>query len=275
MLNMIDLGFTKKEYKAASFMLLSPALLAGSSASLAGPALFALAGALAGALGIGGDDPEEEFYQWAEDTFGGAAFARHGIFGTLGINIKGSLQMNNPMPTSLKELAGAAGGVVLDTKKGFDHILKGEMAKGVEALLPTAFGSFSKSIREHNEGITTGNYGSVFYGDEPLKASTADAFIRFLSFNPSRLSGIREMQWHERQVKARYQADKTAIYAKIKRLDINGKGLTPEILKEIYSYNERVIGADRRDLSRITPSSIRSMLKRNKKASKLEMNRAA
>jgi hypothetical protein len=271
MLNMIDLGFTKKEYKAAAYMLLSPALLAGSSASLAGPALFALASA----LGIGGDDPEEEFYKWAEDTFGGETFARHGIFGALaGINIKGSLQMNNPMPTNLKELAGPVGGILGDTVKGFEHLFKGELAKGAESLLPTAFGSFSKATREATEGITTGNYGSVFYGDEPLRADAADAFIRFLSFNPSRLSGIREKQWHERKVKADYQADKTAIYAKIKRLNLKGMSITPELYKEIYAYNYRVSSSGRRDLSRITGSSIRTMLKRNQKASKLERERA-
>ena len=182
--------------------------------------------------------------------------------------------MNNPMPTTLEELGGPVGGIYKDTVKGVNHLFKGELAKGAEALLPTAFGSWSKSLREGNEGISTGNYGSVFYGNEPLKADATDVFLRFLSFNPSRLSGIREKQWNEKKVKARYQEDKTTIYAQIKRLNVKKEGLTPEILKEIYKYNSRVVDSGRRDIGRITPTSIRSMLKRNKKASKLERSRA-
>jgi len=270
MLNMIDLGFNRKEYKAAAYMLLSPALLAGSSASLAGPVLFALAGA----FGIGGDDPEEAWYKWAEDTFGAGDYARHGVFGGLvGVNIKGSLQMNNPMPTSLTELVGAAGGVVADTGKGINHLFHGELAKGAEMLLPTAFGSWSKSIREGREGITTSNYGSVFYGDEPLKADAADQIIRFLSFNPSRISGIREKQWNEKEVAAGYQGDRAEIYSSIKRRHLQGKSITPEIYKAIYKYNERVKRSGRKDISLITPKNIRIMMKRNSKPNRTERYR--
>jgi hypothetical protein len=274
MLNAIELGFNKKEYAAASYMLLAPAILAGAGATIASPILFAAAGALPG----GGDDPEEEFYAWAEKTFGGGAFARQGLFGVAGINIKGSLEMNFPTPgdlgkANLLDLAGPVGGIVTDTGKGLQNLFAGNLAKGVEFLLPTAFGSMSKSVREANEGVTTSNYGSVFYGDEPLKADTADAILRFLSFNPARLSGIREMQWNEKEVAASYQAQKTEIYSRIKRLHIQGKSFTPEILKEISVYNERVMGAGRPDIKPITPKGIKTMLKRNDKPSGIERSR--
>jgi hypothetical protein len=131
----------------------------------------------------------------------------------------------------------------------------------------------SKATREATEGVTTSNYGSVFYGDEPLKADAADAFLRFLSFNPARISGIREKQWNEKEVAAKYQADKSEIYSSIKRLHIQGKSLTPEILKEISVYNERVKNSGRHDLTFITPKGIKTMLKRNDKPSKLERMR--
>lgn len=276
MLNMIDLGFTRKEYKAAAYMLLSPAILAGAGASIASPVLFAAAGA----LGLGGDDPEEAWYDWMEELFGGGSFARHGLFGVVGINVKGSLQMNLPMHSDIQsmkaiDLAGPAGGILYDTAKGFHHLFRGELAKGGESLLPTAFGSMSKSIREATEGITTSNYGTVFYGDEPLKADAADAFLRFLSFNPSRVSGIREKQWNEKEVAERYQDEKSEIYAKIKRLYLQGEGLTPEILKTIKAYNGRVFESGRRDIKPITSAGISEMLKRNSRASKIERMRAA
>lgn len=269
MLNMIDLGYNKKEYQAAAYLLLSPAILSGAGATLATPILMGLASA----LGIGGDDPEEEYYKWAEKTFGTDAFARHGLAGLAGINLKGSLQIHNPMPTKLSEVFGAPGAIVTDTWKAIEHFGRGELGKGVEALLPTAFGSFSKATREATEGITTSNYGQVFYGDEPLKADNLDAALRFFSFNPARLSGIREKQWNEKEVAAKYQERKTEIYAKIKRLHIQGKGITPEVNKEIVRFNELVRGSGRSDIKQITPKSIRRVLILNNRASKFERNR--
>ena len=274
MINALDIGFNKKEYGAAAYLLLSPAVLAGSGASLLGPLAFALVGAVPG----GGDDPEEEFYAWAEEMFGGGSFARHGLFGVAGINIKGSLAMHLPMPTDIAKATvtdalGPVGGIFSDMVKGVKHLFKGELAKGVEGLLPTAFGNVSKALRESSEGITTSNYGQVFYGDEPLKADATDAFIRFLSFNPSRLSGIREMQWNEKEVAQKYQEKKSEIYSQIKRSRLKGEGITPEIMKTVKDYNDKVAGSGRRDISPITMRGIVTMLKRNSRPGKVERGR--
>ena len=102
-----------------------------------------------------------------------------------------------------------------------------------------------------------------------------DAFLRLLSFNPARISGIREKQWNEKQVAQRYQDEKSDIYSKIKRLHLQGGGLTPEILKTIKAYNDRAFESGRRDIKPITASGIREMLKRNSRASKIERIRAA
>ncbi|MDW7774678.1 MAG: PLxRFG domain-containing protein, partial [Desulfobulbaceae bacterium] len=201
-LNMVEMGY-KGDIKEAAYMLIAPGILAGAGASLATPLLSAMASA----FGIGGDDPEEEFYAWAENTFGSDAFARHGVAGLAGVNLKGSLQLNNPMPTNMSELFGAPQAIFMDTKKGVEHIGKGEVYKGIEALLPTAFGNISRAAREHREGITTGSYSPVFYGNEPLKADEVDFATRLLSFNPSRLSAIREKQWSEKKVAARLMTD--------------------------------------------------------------------
>jgi hypothetical protein len=261
---------------AAAYLMLSPAVLAGAGATVATPVLMALAKA----LGIGGDDPEEEFYGWSEKTFGTDRFARHGLAGgLLGINLKGSLGVNIPMPSDLGKLKfvdmwGAPGAIVTDIFKGGKHLAKGEVGKGIEALIPTAFGSAFKAARESSEGITTGNYGQVFYGDEPLKADGLDAALRFFSFNPSRLSGIREKQWNEKEVAAKYQERRTEINAKIKRLVLQGRGITPEVAKEIARYNDLAKGSGRADIKPITMKSIRVMLKRSGTASKFERSRA-
>lgn len=275
MLNMIDTGFNKKELGAAAYLLLSPAIIAGSGATLATPAVLALAGA----LGIGGDDPEEAWYKWAEHTFGGGTFARHGLAGLAGINIKGSMAINVPMPADIAKIKmvdifGPVGGVAGDVAKGVGSLAKGDVAKGVESLLPTALGSMSKSIREYSEGVTTSNYGAVFYGDEPLKATDMDAMLRFLSFNPSRISGIREMQWNEKEVASKYQERRNEINSAIKRDHLQGKQISPENLKSIKRYNDLVDGSGRGDISKITPKSIRLMLKRSDKPTKVEKLRS-
>ena len=133
-----------------------------------------------------------------------------------------------------------------------------------------------KAARESSEGITTSNYGSVFYGDEPLKADTVDAVLRFFSFNPSRISGIREKQWNEKEVAAKYQEKRTKINNAIKRDYLQGKpALTPERMKEIKQYNDLVRGSGRRDISPLTVASIRTMLKRASRPGKTERIRAA
>ena len=104
----------KDQWKQAAYMLISPAFLAGAGASVATPIIMAAARA----LGIGGDDPEEEFYDWAEKIFGTDRIARHGLSGALGVNLKGSIQMNNPFPTRFDEVLGAPGAIFFDTAKG-------------------------------------------------------------------------------------------------------------------------------------------------------------
>jgi len=273
MLNLIEIGFKKKDLRSAAYMLLSPAIMGGAGATLATPVIATIAGA----LGLGGDDPEEEFYTWAEKTFGkgGATLARQGIPGLAGVSFKGSLQVNNPVPMRLSELFGAPQSVITDVIKSGKHLASGEYYKSFESFMPTAFGNMSKAVRESREGVTTGSYGQVFYGSKPLKANGWDAFVRFISFNPARLSGIREKQWNEKQVKAKYQKRRSKINHKFSKAYIQYHGKVPgwklaELLKEVNYYNDLVRGSGRTDIGPITGRSLRSVIKRTVVAPKNE-----
>jgi len=269
MLNMWDLGVNRKQYAAAAHLLLAPGVLGGAGATLLTP----LATAVLGLAGLGGDDPEEEFYKWAEEAFGSDRFARHGLAGLAGINIKGSLQIHSPMPTKLSELGGAPGAIFTDLARGAKHFSMGEIMKGVEATVPTAFGSMVRAFREGTEGVTTGNYGTVFYGNEPLEADAMDSILRFFSFNPAETSGIREKQWKERNVAENYRDEKRELYARIKRHVLAGDGITVEDMKAIQKFNERVVGTGRPDIRPITADSLRLMLKMNARPNKVERAR--
>jgi len=143
MMNMADM-VAKGDYKNAAYMLLSPGVIAGGSATLATPLVAGIISAMGG-----GDDPKEAFYQWAESLNPIAGrFARHGLAGAaFGVNLTGSLEMNLPFPTSMSgnEILGAPYGVVSDVVQGVGKLAKGETAKGVEKILPAGFGNISKA----------------------------------------------------------------------------------------------------------------------------------
>ena len=265
----------RDQWKQAGYMLLSPAILAGAGASLATKALF-----LALGLGGDGDDPEEKFYAWAEETFGSDTPFRHGLAGFAGINLKGSIQMNNPLPTRLSEVFGAPGAIFTDTAKGIKHFTRGEVYKGVEAIAPTAFGTMSRAVREYREGVTTGGYGQVFYGTEPLKADGMDAALRFFGFNPSWISGIREKQWSEKKVAARLSRRKDEIHSRLKRFllqdpEDRDMGDYAEIMKMVDSLNEDILAVGRADISPITNKSLKAAMKRAFQPNRREKVRAA
>ncbi len=258
MLNMAEM-IGRGKNKEAAYMLLSPAILAGGSASLATPVISGIISALGG-----GDDPTEEFYQWAEDNLGTDRIFRHGLAGAFGTNLTGSLQLNAPFPTTKDDIFGAPGSVIGDIGKGIKHATKGEGFKAAERLLPAGIGNVFKSIREYNEGATTNSYGPVFYGDEPLKATAADAFLRAISFNPSGLSGKREKQWSEKKIAMKYQDKRSAINSRIKKMLVQNDGRIDRgewgsILGAIKKYNDIVRGLGRKD---IRPIDARKALKR-------------
>ncbi len=220
-------------------------------------------------------DPEERFYDWVAGIFGSDAVARQGITGMMGINIKGSLEMNFAVPTTLKDLVGAPGALLVDAAKGVGYIKEGQALKALETILPTGMGAPIKALREYNEGVTTGSAGPVFFGDEPLKGSGMDAIIRALSFNPGRLSGIREKIWNEKEVAAKYGELRAEIFKEYRKAYIlNPEGRTAEdevdLVASVMDFNRKVAASERDDLSPITGASIRTMLRRSERPGKRE-----
>ena len=271
--------FGLKNKKASLYMALSPALVAGAGASILTPVIAAAA------KGIGlGDDPEEEVYAWLGQNMGDYAesFGRNGVFGLANVNLKGSLKIGvTDLPTSIGDILGAPFSVMSDLYQGGENIVQGNIAKGAEKILPLALGAPIKAIRESTEGVTTRTNAPVFHGNEQLKASPLDAALRALSFNPARVSGIREKQWKERQVEAKYSEKRKHIYARFKKFYLSpvkdrDKSRYIDLIQEVQEYNERVI---RKGLlgraTLISGKSIRNSMKRNFKPSKKERLRSA
>jgi hypothetical protein len=275
MLNIAEM-IGRRDYKNAAYMVLSPAVLGGIGASVATPVLMALVKA----AGIGGDDPEEALYSWAERELGSDRLLRHGLPGLVGVSLKGSLAVNNPVPTTIEELFGAPGSLFFDLRDAYKETRRGAYGKALEKTLPTGLVAPVKAWREYSEGVTTGSYSRVYYGDQPLKGTAWDAALRSLSFNPSGLAGAREKQWSEKKIHDRYQEEKQNIHTKIKKAWLKGGGKVDhadwmELAGELEEYNERVKASGVPGLSPITKKSVRTMLKRNAKPQKRELERAA
>jgi hypothetical protein len=201
MLNMLDIGLNKGQIKEALYLMLSPAILAGISVS---PLL-----SLYKAVAWWSDDPEEDLYAYVKSMTGSDTIARHGVVGAMtGVSLKGSLTMNNPIPTKLSEVFGAPGSVLMDVADAYEQLTYGEMVKATESLLPSAFGNIVKARREATEGLTTGTNTPIFFGSEKVKSSGFEILARSLSFSPVRLSTIREQQWSDSKIVKKYTQDR-------------------------------------------------------------------
>lgn len=280
LLTMKDLGFNEKEAGAALYMAVSPMILAGSGA-LVGKQIIA---SIFEALGIGGDDPEEALYQWVYDNAGerGERLVRHGIFGVPGVNLKGSLEIGiTDIPTTIKDALGAPGSMFEDLYYGGKSIMRGDILKGTEKLLPNALAAPVRAVREATEGVTTGTNAPVFYGRKPLVSDTVEAIYRGLSFNPSRIAGIREKQWKEKKIEEKYSQMRKDIYAKGKRYYLKPSASRTQsewidILNEMKEYNERVRGnkLDKKGIPIITNQMLQENTREAFKPSKKERMRS-
>jgi hypothetical protein len=195
----------------------------------------------------------------------------------MGVNLKGSLQFENPLPQEIKELGGAPGALAINAWEAAQHFSQGEYSKGFEKALPTVLGSGLKGLREYSEGVTKANYSPLFYGHEPVKADLADVAKRVLSFNPSRLSGLREKQWREEEIRRDYLEKRKDIAAQYRhwliKEDRNEEDLL-DILAEIQDYNNLAMTAHARYMVPfITPKWLYSVIGPTFKPSKIERMR--
>ena len=257
--NVKKYGFsTEHDLKAMTWLLLSPAVLAGTSASIVSTLAFAIA------KGLGYDDPEEDFYKWVEDNIGVPdRITRQGLAGVAGVDIRGSLGIRWGVPTTMKELLGAPYAVGEDTVIGIKKLAGGEIGKGVEKILPTGLAAPFKAIREYNEGVTTESNQRVFgEDDQPLKGSWVDAVTRVLTFNPAGLAAEREKLWHGKEKSKMYAAGKAKIYTDMRKYLLSeDRNIADwaELLLRVDDFNMNVIGNDDKEI--ITESTIKSLIK--------------
>jgi len=221
--------------------------LPGKKAALVGGTTGVMLLALAMALkAVGGDpdQPEEGLYRQIEKRFGSLAntVTRNGIIGLFGINMKGSIQFQLPLPNKLSEAFGAPGALFEDAWHFAEHTHKGEYLKASEDILPAAAGNFPKAYRLATEGVTTSNYTPMFFGAEPLTATSWEAIRQAFGASPTRIANARETLWHEKRVHASYKKDLDAIYERMRFNELRGENTFSDLkfIEMIDEYNKRV-----------------------------------
>jgi hypothetical protein len=275
---MYDLGFKKKDYVALTYAMFSQAVIGGAKA-LPIPGLgYVLFQVMAQILTALGDDRpeegEEKVYAWLEENVGNTMsdFARYGLVGVAGINIRSSLEVNmfQNIPMTLPEIAGAPGNVLVDLFEGGRDVLRGDVYRGTERIMPAAIGGAMRAGREYQEGVTTKKNVPRFYRGEKMQPTFTDTILKALTFNPEGLSEIKEKKYADVKLVQKYRDKKGEIYSRIRGYYLNSpeKRSTEayaEIMEDIREYNE-TIKKNRlytiEDIGFITKDSIKAALRR-------------
>jgi hypothetical protein len=284
LLNMAQMwgkGWIPEHGKAFAYMAIAPAILGGAGAAVGKELIFAMAKA----LGIGGDDPEEDFYKWLFENTGemGERVGRFGLFGLAGISAKGSLQIAmTDLPTSIVDLLGAPGSIMKDVGDSVKFAARGDVWKAGEKAAPNFIANMMRGYREATEGVTTATNAPLFYGTKPLMADNVDAFLRFLSFNPAHIAQAREIEYREGDVEKTYSDMRNDITGRLKKFFLQppekqDKAGYADILQRIDEYNQRVMTRKlyEKGIPLLTGDNIRTNLKRAFQPSKKEKLREA
>ena len=210
------------------------------------------------------EDPEEDMYNFIEGTFGEGAehLSRFGLAGVVGVDLRGSLRPRVEIPETSWDLLGAPGGSLKDVYEGLSYLANGDQLKGFEKLSPRVLSGKIKAIREYSQGITTQGNAPVMYEDKQLRPDAYDTAVRFLSGNPTGISGPREELYKQSQLEKKYAKKRAAIYTRIRKWVLDGRPAYKwkSLEKDIQQYN-KLVESRELDVSLISDATLKRILK--------------
>jgi len=268
-----DLGANKRNVKAFTFALLSPAVLAGSSAMAATPILMEIGKAMMRAVGDD-RDPEKMVYDVIRENLGGEAerVARHGLLGAAGVDLSGSLAVGMQTPRTLLDLTGAFGGIVEDIGRAGHYLATGQPGRAAERAAPGFLGNFLRAMRELN-GATTSSGNRVW--DErgkPYIPTGGETAGRILGFRSGRRATVEAREREARREQANFSDRRKNIYEEYRAYLADAEadpGKLRDILDKVERYNTFI---REHDMRRVVPlisrdsmrDQVRKMLRPNK-----------
>jgi len=264
---MYDLGMRKKNVKAFTFAFLSPAVLAGSSATLATPVAIALGGAMLKALGDD-RDPEKFVFDIIRDNIGGEAerFARFGLLGMAGIDISGSLAIGLEPPKTLMDLTGPFGGVAQDIASAGHFIATGQPGRAAERAMPTFAGNMLRAAREL-KGATTSSGARVWDEEgKPYIPTVAETAGRVVGFRSGRRATVEARERESKREATNYADRRRNIYERYRAYVASKEADSASlqgIMDSVAGYNRSVFDAGlQRIIPLITAREIKNQLRR-------------
>jgi ribosomal protein L24 len=268
-----ELGpWNKKNYKALSFALAAPLVVGGVSSSVLASVL---SGTVTAMMRATGDDRDIEkmVFDTIRENIGETAeqTARYGVFGAMGADLSGSLGIGTEFPTTIKDLTGPFGGIADDTSRLFRYISTGQNVKALETVLPTAFASPVKALREKTEGATTGRGQRIWDKQgKPYEPTAAETALRAIGFRSAKRAATQDEQYESRSEIKRYSDRKTKIYEEYRaaKLSRNLKKMQA-VQNEIQKFNRTLIKQKMvKFVPLITKKSLKTQAKRLSKPNK-------
>lgn len=259
-----DLGFKKRNIKAAVWAFAAPMVLAGATAMPFREELFAILQAMLKALGYTGN-VERDTWAAVRKHLGSTTekAVRYGITGQLGVDITGSLSVGVGIPRGLWDLTGAPGAVWDDLATAYHMASRGKPIRAAEKVLPSGLANIPKAFREKTEGITT-EQGRRVWTEEGRAyiPSATETWLRLAGFGSSDEGVVKSRSYEAKKAEMAFKDRKDAIYEELRAYYVNPRR-TPsdyqDIVKKIVAYNKaaRDSGLGKHEVAMITPDSIR------------------
>jgi hypothetical protein len=262
-----------KNYRAATWMLVAPTILAGIGANpLYNIMLQPLLWLYKKLFGV--DDPEQGFYDFLDANFNGSGeWIKEGLFDkTTGLSIKRSLAIEIPTVSSSIPVS-----LYKDIKNGVGSAFDKEWGRMGEAIAPRVINAPMRAYRESKEGITSKASAPKFYGKERIRPTVPQAIARGFGFTPLEISKKQEAQFRGTQIEKEYSARRSAINERYRKYYLRpaaerDKADLANIMKDVKKFNDRIkANGMTGSISRITYTSLQQA--RNVKPSKFERMR--
>jgi hypothetical protein len=171
---------------------------------------------------------------------------------------------NGYVLTAMKQAFGPAGSFAVSVGNGAKLMTEGEVARGVEAMLPTFLKNGFKAWRYANEGATT------LKGDPIIEDISAyNVAMQVIGFSPANLSNVYEEIGMKKDFERKVMGQRTKLLNKYDMARRAGDSdLMMEALEEIGEFNEK-----RKDpKAKITPDTLRRSVKAREAAEKDSVN---
>jgi hypothetical protein len=220
----------------------------GSSMILAGVQGLPMIGAVFAIINMFRGDDEEDA-ETITRQFMGEGFYKGGINALTGMDVANRFGLGNLLfrmnPYSQHQsgadivaqmVGGPAWSVISQFGRGMNDAANGELQRGIETMLPSAFRNIAKTFRYMQEGAIKSRRGDIIYDD----ISSGELMSQFFGFAPTGYTLQQEINMSTKKIDRAVNEQRTRIlnklYTALRMGDFDG---FQNSLEEVSDFNER------------------------------------